>query len=132
MSSLQVEVDLTSWFIQATFIAAIIFAAVYIPFYDWRETLTGKAVTILVLSIAGALLHSCLVIWHATSLSVKAGTSTDVTGFWNNFLTWLAIISLGGAALSITVLVFETLRGIFSETDKPWLCRLLMLGRKFR
>lgn len=121
LSSLRLETDLTSWFIQATFIAAIVFAAIYIPFYDWRGTLTGKAVTTLILCIAGALLHSVLVLWGVHRES----------GFWADFITWLAILSLGGAAVSIIVLTFEMLRGIFSETDKPWLCKVLLLGRKF-
>lgn len=123
MTQLQLEIDLTEWFIEATFIASLIFAAVYIPYYDWRDTLTGKAVTVLVLSIAGALFHSVLIVWHVT----RDGAG----GFWGEFLIWLSIVSLGGAGLGIILLFYDLLRGIHSESDKKWICKLLMLGRKF-
>lgn len=129
MTQLQFEVDLTEWFIQGTFIASLVFATVYIPFFKWRETITGRATTTLVLSIAGALLHSVLVLWGVTTIT-KGASPDQTTGFWNQFLTWVAIISLGFACISIATLAFVAVRYLIaeSETTNRFLCKVFHLG----
>jgi len=127
LSSLQLETDLTDWFAVGTFIAAIVFAAIYIPFFKWRETLTGKSVTVLILAIAGALLHAVLTYWHVIP-NLKT-EQQQTSGF--HFFLWFSIVSLGFAGVAIIALTYETLRGIFSESENKWVCRLLRLGRKF-
>jgi len=124
----QLQLDLSEWFVEIAFISAIIFAVIYIPFYKWRETLTGKAVTVLILAIAGALFRPVLLIWHVIHYP-KGNQSPG--GFWNDCFTWLSIVSLAAAGAAIIALIFEMLRGIFSESENKWICRLLMLGRKF-
>ena len=134
MSQVQWEIDLTEWFVQGTFIASVVFAMVYIPFYDWRETLTGKAVTVLILAIAGALFRSVLVLWGVITVTVRPDTvrqGSATIGFWNEFFTWLSIVSLGAAGVSITLLLWESLRGIFSESENKIICKAFRLGRQF-
>jgi hypothetical protein len=129
MTELQWEVNLTQWFIEGTFSAAILFAMIYIPFYKWRETITGRATAILDLAIAGSLLHSSLLSWGVTSLSVKAdGVANLPPGFWNNTLTWVSIISVGAAGVSIVTLTFAALQHLEPETTNRFFVKVLHLG----
>lgn len=132
MSQVQWEIGLTEWFIVGTFIASIVFASLYIPFYEWRETVTGRAVTILILAIAGALLRSVLVLWGVVTVTVKPGgktLQTETMGFWNEFFTWFSVISLGFAGLSIILLIYALFRNLFLNSDNTIICWILHLGK---
>ena len=131
MSSLQLEVDLARWFTEATFIASVICALIYIPFFEWRETKTGKAFTTLILAIAGALLRPVLIIWGVITVSIRPGAKNpDNLGFWNNFFIWLSIISLGAAGLALATLAFKILQVIFAESENKWICKLFFIRKE--
>lgn len=135
MSQVQWQADLSQWFAQVFFIAAFVVAIIYIGYYDWEETVTGRAVTVLLIAIVGALLERVLIIWKIirwpAATTIKQIQQAETAGFWNDFFTWLSVISLGAGALALIVLGWEILRGIFQDTEKKWLCKLLLLGRKF-
>lgn len=120
------EVDLARWFTEGTFIISVIFALIYIPFFEWRETKTGRAFTTLILSIAGALLRPVLIIWGIISVR----SNSNPAGFWNDLFTWLSIISLGAAGIAIAVLAFKTLQILFAESKNKWICKLFFIGRE--
>jgi hypothetical protein len=126
VSSLQLETDLTGWFTEGTFIISVVLALVYIPSFEWRETGTGKAFTILILAIAGALFRPVLIIWGV--ISFRQGTKQ--LGFWDDLFIWLSIISLGAAGIAIATLTFKTLQVLFTESGNKWICRLLFIERK--
>lgn len=128
MTLLQIQTDLTEWFIEGTFIAALIFALVYIPFFDWRETVTGRATTILDLSIAGTLLHSVLIIWGVDTVSVRHPEAPS--GFWSQLVDWLSIVSLGAAGLAICMLAWQAGRYVLAQSTNKIICRVFYLGRK--
>lgn len=127
MTQVQLEVDLTEWFIQGTFLAAVLFALVYIPFFKWRETVTGRATTVLVLAIAGALLHSTLIVWGVVGVSVAKNSKPVPGNFINQFFTWLSIVSIGAAGLSIVILTWQAGRFMLIDTDSKFLKRMFMI-----
>jgi hypothetical protein len=117
----QLEVNLTEWFLQGTFLAALLFAVVYIPFFDWRATVTGRATTTLILSIAGALMHSTPVVWGVVGITVSKHAVQEPGGVVNQVFTWVSIVSLGGAGLSILILGWQSLRYMNAETNNKLL-----------
>jgi hypothetical protein len=117
----QLEVNLTEWFLEGTFLAALLFAVVYIPFFDWRATVTGRATTTLILSIAGALLHSVLLIWGVIGISVSKYATQKPGGVTDQVFTWISVVSLGGAGLSILILGWQSLRYMHAETNNKFL-----------
>lgn len=130
MSQLRWVVDLSDWGVEATFITALALAVVYMTFFTWRETMTGRSITVLSLSIAGALLHSVLVIWGVISVRFTAHDGAALNGFWDEFFTWLSVICLMGAALALATLTFTALRYLPAEaqTKNNLLCKVLRLG----
>lgn len=128
MTQLQLEQDLIRWFIQGAFIAALVFGAVYVPFFEWHDTVTGRAIVTLVLSLAGALFHSVLIIWGVPSFQFKDG-EVSLGPWWANALNWLSIISLGAIVIAIAMLAWQTLRYLNMHSVNKWACRLLWLGR---
>lgn len=120
----QIQIDLFKWFMEGTFCAAIVFLAVYMRLFDWRETVTGRALVALAGSIAGALLHSVITIWGGP-------TFTEAQTWWQNALTWLSIASLLGAGMSLVILTWQALRRHVLESEKTWVTRVLrLLSRK--
>lgn len=109
MTQLEFATDLTEWFAEFTFIAALVFAVIYAKMYQWRETLTGHATLTLTLCIAGALLHTVLIIWGLDTVHLTRTGISTLHGFWNETLTWLSIICFGGAGTAITILAAQCL-----------------------
>jgi hypothetical protein len=127
MTEFQWETDLTEWFIEGFFIGALLFTVIYVPFFKWRATSTGRAIATLVLAIVGALLHSVLNIWGVTQIGKPGGQ-----GQMNEALAWFAIFSLGAGALAVITLSFTAARFLFAESDNKFVCKALHLGKKFR
>jgi len=121
VNELQLEIDLTRWFLEGAFISAVLFAVVYIPFFKWRETVTGRATTVLVLAIAGALLHSVLVAWGLISVSVAKNAKPIQGGIEDQFFTWLSIVSVGAAGLAILMLTWQAAHYMLADTGNKFL-----------
>jgi hypothetical protein len=121
--------DLTKYFAQATFIASLLFALVYqLLKFRWWETVTGRATITLDLSIAGALLHTVLVIWGLPTVTLTK-RAVSFGPWYDEILTWVSVISLGTAGLAIFLLCWQAFRYSYAETGTRTTLanRLLML-----
>lgn len=119
MTQITLAANLTKVFVQAAFIASILFAAIYTALrFRWWETVTGRAIICLDLGIAGALMHGALVIWGLPTY-VVVGNDHAVNGanahvsfgpWWSELLNWLSVVSLGVATVAILVLLWQAVR----------------------
>jgi hypothetical protein len=128
MSQLEFATDLTTWFVEGTFIAALVFSVIYGFAFDWRHTVTGRCTLTLDLSIAGALLHSVLIIWGIQTVHLTHTGVENLSGFWNETLTWISVISLGGAGAAITILTWQCTRYLNAQSENRFLNKFLRLG----
>jgi hypothetical protein len=120
----QFQIDLFQWFAEGTFCAALLFLAVYMRLFDWRRTVTGRALVTVAGSIAGTLLHFVIIFWGGP------GFGHD-TQWWQDALAWLSVVSLLGAGTGLVILTWQALLRHALESEKPWVTRLLrLLSRK--
>lgn len=119
MSQVQWQVNLTQWSVQVMWIAAVILSVIYIPNFNWNQSLPGKGFCILILAIVGALLRSVLLIWGVIHITVLAG-GKEQYGLWDEIFTWISIVSLAAAGLAIVLLLFHTARELWTDDGHPF------------
>lgn len=132
MTQITLAANLTKVFVQAAFIASILFAVIYTALkFHWWETVTGRAIICLDLGVAGALMHGALVIWGLPTYVVIGNTHT-VNGanaqvsfgpWWSEALNWLSVVSLGVATVAILVLLWQAVRFAYvdsREENRPY------------
>lgn len=116
MSQLQWQADLSEWFVEGAWLAAVLLAALYIPNFNWKETLPGKGFFILILAICGALFKNVLMIWgviHVTEVHEEIQY-----GLLDEIFTWISIVSLGAAGVAIVLLLTHTVRTLKADSQK--------------
>lgn len=118
MSQAEWQVDLAQWSVQVMWIAAVLLSLIYIPNFNWKESLPGKGFCILILAIVGALFRSVLVIWGVIHITLIGGK--EEYGIWDEIFTWLSIISLAAAGVAIVLLLIHTARELWTDDGHPF------------
>lgn len=118
MSQAEWQVDLAQWSVQVMWIAAVLLSLIYIPNFNWKESLPGKGFCILILAIVGALFRSVLVIWGVIHVTLIGGK--EEYGLWDEIFTWLSIAGVAAAGIAITLLLFHTGRELIYDDGHPF------------
>jgi hypothetical protein len=118
MSQLQWQEDLAQWSVQGMWIAAVLLSIIYIPNFNWRQSLPGRGFCILILAIVGALFRNVLVIWGVITITLVAGK--EEYGLWDEIFTWLSIVSIAAAGIAIILLLFHTAKELWTDEGHPF------------
>lgn len=114
MTQIALTAGLAKGFMVAIFFASLVFAAAYHHYFDWKDTITGRAALILSLSIPGALLPAVLFVFNVPTI-VSADSPRTPGPWYDVSLTWLSIVSAATALGAILVLTWEILRTIRAD-----------------
>jgi hypothetical protein len=118
MSQLQWQVDLSRWSVEGMWIAAVLLSLVYIPNFNWKQSLPGRGFCILILAIVGALFRSVLVIWGVIHIHMVGGQ--EQYGVWDEIFTWLSITGVAAAGVAIILLLFHTVKQLWFDDGHPF------------
>lgn len=132
MTQVRVLTDLAQWFYQFAFIAAAVFTVIYAAFFDWRCTVTGRALLTFGAAVMAATLHSVLVLWGMPNYVTASASGITLGPWWSVSLDWLSVVGLGAAGLALTAMAWQALRYRFMESKNPLVGKLLLLGYKER